>query len=175
MKIKDFQLIKAGPEDLDHLRQISITTFSETFNEFNTHENMMAYINENLSESQLAYELNNTAACFYFVFSNHNLAGYMKLNFGKEHEQRLGEAAAELERFYVLKKFQKKGLGKFLLDRAIQFVKLNQLNCLWLGVWEHNQNAINFYRKYGFTEFGHHLFRLGNDDQKDLLMKLQLS
>jgi len=41
---------------------------------------------------------------------------------------------------------------------------------MWLGVWEQNERAIAFYRRWGFLEFGHHAFMLGNDLQNDLLM-----
>ncbi|MFC3157622.1 GNAT family N-acetyltransferase [Chryseobacterium arachidis] len=42
---------------------------------------------------------------------------------------------------------------------------------LWLGVWEENLRAVNFYKKNGFIEFDKHIFRLGNDEQTDLMMQ----
>jgi ribosomal protein S18 acetylase RimI-like enzyme len=42
---------------------------------------------------------------------------------------------------------------------------------LWLGVWERNERAISFYRRWGFEVVGHHVFRLGSDDQSDLIME----
>jgi ribosomal protein S18 acetylase RimI-like enzyme len=45
---------------------------------------------------------------------------------------------------------------------------------IWLGVWEHNHNSIAFYEQWGFETFGKHVFRLGNDDQNDLLMKKKI-
>jgi ribosomal protein S18 acetylase RimI-like enzyme len=41
-------------------------------------------------------------------------------------------------------------------------------------VWEHNQKAIQFYRKWGFEKFGEHFFMVGNDKQNDWLMKKEL-
>lgn len=37
-----------------------------------------------------------------------------------------------------------------------------------------NPRAINFYKKNGFVEFDKHIFKLGNDEQTDIMMKLQL-
>jgi ribosomal protein S18 acetylase RimI-like enzyme len=45
---------------------------------------------------------------------------------------------------------------------------------IWLGVWEHNEHAISFYKKFGFEQFGDHIFMLGNDAQTDLLLKKNL-
>jgi ribosomal protein S18 acetylase RimI-like enzyme len=53
---------------------------------------------------------------------------------------------------------------EFYLDYAIQ----NQYQCLWLGVWEHNMRAQNFYVKYGFADSGYrHDFPIGNTPQTD--------
>lgn len=46
---------------------------------------------------------------------------------------------------------------------------------VWLGVWEENPRAISFYRKNSFVEFDKHIFVLGDDEQTDILMKLELT
>ena len=45
---------------------------------------------------------------------------------------------------------------------------------IWLGVWEKNTKAMEFYKKVGFESFGVHNFQLGDDVQKDYLLKLSL-
>jgi len=41
-------------------------------------------------------------------------------------------------------------------------------------VWEHNIKAIAFYKKFGFEQFGSHIFMLGDDIQTDILMRKNL-
>jgi ribosomal protein S18 acetylase RimI-like enzyme len=41
---------------------------------------------------------------------------------------------------------------------------------LWLGVWERNSRALAFYRKWRFSVVGEHIFRVGEDPQRDLLV-----
>ena len=43
--------------------------------------------------------------------------------------------------------------------------------------WEFgkNQRAINFYKKNGFVEFDKHIFKLGKEEQTDIMMKLKLT
>ena len=48
-------------------------------------------------------------------------------------------------------------------------------NYVWLGVWEENQRAIRFYEKNGFIAFDKHIFKLGEDEQTDIMMKKTLS
>jgi ribosomal protein S18 acetylase RimI-like enzyme len=55
-------------------------------------------------------------------------------------------------------------------DRA----KKTNADYIWLGVWEENTKAINFYTKNGFAGFDKHIFKLGDDEQTDIMMKLQL-
>jgi ribosomal protein S18 acetylase RimI-like enzyme len=74
----------------------------------------------------------------------------------------------------VLKEFQGKKVGQLLYEKAIQIAKQNNVLYVWLGVWEKNTKAISFYLKHGFMEFDKHIFRLGDDEQTDLMMKLQL-
>ena len=55
--------------------------------------------------------------------------------------------------------------------KAIELSITEKLPFLWLGVWEKNLSAIRFYEKNGFTAFGEHIFMLGTDPQRDVLMK----
>ena len=45
---------------------------------------------------------------------------------------------------------------------------------LWLGVWEFNYRAVDFYKQWGFALCGSHPFLLGDDLQTDILMELKL-
>ena len=46
---------------------------------------------------------------------------------------------------------------------------------MWFDVWEHNLRARAFYERRGFRPVGTETFRLGSDDQVDLLMELRLA
>ena len=45
---------------------------------------------------------------------------------------------------------------------------------VWLGVWEKNERAIRFYHQWGFEKFDETDFLLGDDVQRDWLMKKEL-
>lgn len=167
-------IIKLTLNDLDQLQKIGIQTFYETFSAGNSEENMTKYLKEGFSIKKLTSELIEKNSEFYFATLNNNAIGYLKLNFGQSQTELKDEKALEIERIYVLKEFQGKSIGRLLYERAIQIAKQANADYIWLGVWEKNPRAINFYKKNGFVEFDRHIFKLGNDEQTDIMMKLKL-
>lgn len=168
------EIKKIGVEEIEKLQQIGRQTFFETFAEVNSEENMKEYLKNNFSNDKLTSELTNPNSEFYFAIRGNETLGYLKLNFGEEQTELKDKNGLEIERIYVLKEFHGSKIGQLLYERALQVAKKQDLNYLWLGVWEENHRALNFYKKNGFVEFDKHIFRLGNDEQTDLLMKLML-
>jgi ribosomal protein S18 acetylase RimI-like enzyme len=160
--------------DIDQLQKIGKKTFNETFALENTAENMKIYLDQGFSIEKLTAELTNKNSEFYFAALDNYIIGYMKLNFGHSQTELKDDNALEIERIYVSKEFHGKNVGQLLFDKAIQIARQKNANYVWLGVWEKNPRAINFYKKNGFVEFDKHIFKLGNDEQTDIMMKLKL-
>lgn len=165
---------KINIDDLEALRNLSIQTFKETFEEVNTEEDMQKYLLENLSIEKLKSELENPNSEFYFAENNDEILGYLKLNFKDAQTEKVEENHFEIERIYVLKRFLGQKIGQILFDKAIEIGREKNLEYVWLGVWEENHRAIKFYEKNGFEIFGKHDFVLGEDVQTDLLMKMKI-
>jgi len=165
---------KVTIRDIELLRKIGRQTFFETFSSANSEENMNQYLKDGFSIEKLAAELNVKNAEFYFAMLDDNVIGYLKVNFGASQTEIKDDKAIEIERIYVLKEFHGKKVGQILYDKAIEVAKNKNAEYVWLGVWEENPRAINFYKKNGFVEFDKHIFKLGNDEQTDIMMKLQL-
>lgn len=161
--------------DVLELQDLARRTFFETFSSVNTEKNMKQYLEENLSVEKLRSELGNEDSRFYFALEEEKVIGYLKVNFGKSQTESRYENSLEIERIYVLKEYHGKNVGQQLYDKAIEIAKGNSLEFVWLGVWEKNLRAINFYKKNGFVEFDKHIFKLGEDEQTDLMMKLNLN
>jgi len=160
--------------DIDQLQKIGRQTFFETFSAGNTPEDMTKYLEEGFSTERLAAELNNKNSEFYFAQLNDQIIGYLKLNFGQSQTELKDDNALEIERIYVLKEYHEKKIGQLLYQKAMEIARQRNAGYVWLGVWEENERAINFYKKNGFVEFDQHIFKLGNDEQTDIMMKLQL-
>mgnify|MGYP002050887025 FL=1 len=160
--------------DLPTLHALSVQTFKETFEGQNTKENLEAYLKEQLSLAQIKREVSDTNTAFYFAYCKEELVGYLKLNFKEaQKEAVLNGKAFEIQRIYILQEYQGKGLGTQLFNKALQLGKAKGHQLMWLGVWEFNFKALEFYQKKGLKAFGSHVFQLGNDSQTDILMQLK--
>ncbi|WP_207431048.1 GNAT family N-acetyltransferase [Sabulibacter ruber] len=166
---------RATTTKVEQLQKIGRKTFFETFSASNTEENMAKYLDEGFSFEKLTSELNNENSEFYFAELDNEIIGYLKVNFGQSQTELKDEKALEIERIYVLKEFHGKKVGQLLYEKAMQIARQMHVDYVWLGVWEENQRAISFYKKNGFVEFDKHIFKLGNDEQTDIMMKLQLN
>jgi ribosomal protein S18 acetylase RimI-like enzyme len=168
------EIKKASLSDLDSLRNISIKTFIETFSSVNTAENMDNYVQDNFNTDQLTNEIINPDSHFYLATINNETIGYLKINFGKAQTELINEQAMEIHRIYVLQEFHGKKIGQLFIDEVLLIANQKPVDYIWLGVWEENYRALKFYTKNGFVEFDKHVFTLGNEDQTDLLLKLQI-
>jgi ribosomal protein S18 acetylase RimI-like enzyme len=161
---------KCTLEDSRKLQEISYETFNETFKDQNSPENMIAYLERAFNLNQLEKELSIISSLFFFVYFNNEVAGYLKVNTKDAQSEEMGEESLEIERIYIKNKFQKHGLGKYLLNKALEIaMELNKTK-IWLGVWEKNENAIAFYKKMGFVQTGVHSFYMGDEEQIDFIM-----
>lgn len=160
--------------EIDQLQKLGRQTFFETFSAGNTKENMTKYLEEGFSIEKLTSELNNANSELYFAMYENRVIGYLKLNFGKSQTELKDERALEIERIYVLKEFHGKNAGQSLFEKAISIAGQKKSDYIWLGVWEKNERAINFYKKNNFVGFDTHIFKLGDDEQNDIMMKLEL-
>jgi diamine N-acetyltransferase len=168
------QIRRAMLEDVDQLQEIGKRTFVETFSADNTGENMQKYLEEGFAKEKVIQEITDPNSEFYFAEMDGTVIGYLKLNYGESQTELKDSKALEIERIYVLNQFHGKKVGQLLYAKAIEIAGQKNAEYVWLGVWEKNARAINFYKKNGFIEFDKHLFKLGNDEQTDIMMKLQL-
>jgi diamine N-acetyltransferase len=165
---------KATISDLEIIQEISIKTFTETFATVNTPENMANYVRDNFNLKQLTSEISNPNSQFHLAFLGSETIGYLKINFGDTQTEIHRHQAMEIHRIYVLKEFHGKKAGQLLLDEAIKIGQQTGVDSIWLGVWEENLRALQFYSKNGFIEFDKHSFILGDEQQTDLLMQLEI-
>ncbi len=162
----------ASREDLADLLHMARTAFLQAFTAGNKPENVQAYLDEAFTLEQFGKELENRASTFFVAEKEGEIIGYTKVNQVPAQTDVHDPESLEIARLYVLEDHLGSGLGKILLDTAIDFAKQNQKKYLWLGVWKMNARAIRFYEKNGLRIFGSHPFPFGDEIQKDYLMRI---
>jgi ribosomal protein S18 acetylase RimI-like enzyme len=153
------------------LSELGARTFSETFAVDNTAENMSGYLADAFNPIQQAAELLDPNSSFRIAELNGVAVGYSMLRSEDPPECITGDNPIEVVRFYVSKESIGTGVGAALMQDCLEESARLGSRTLWLGVWEHNYRAQAFYRKWNFVEVGTHIFHLGDDAQRDLLMQ----
>lgn len=165
---------RASLNDLETIKLIGRETFFETFAESNTEADMKKYLDESFNDAKLTAELNDQNSHFFISWEEKKPIGYMKLNVGTAQTEIRDDLSIEIERIYVKQAYHGKKVGQVLYDKALEIARQMKKKYIWLGVWEENPKAIRFYEKNGFVPFDKHVFRVGEDEQTDIMMKKEL-
>jgi ribosomal protein S18 acetylase RimI-like enzyme len=165
----------ANQEQAGLIADLSRQTFYETFAAVNTKENMDLFMNESFSTPALMKEVGAPGSIFLLAYIGEEPVGYARLRENNNPPELGNVRALEIARIYAIKKFIGKGVGSALMQQCIELARKKKLDMLWLGVFQENQPAIDFYSRWGFEKFATHIFMLGNDPQKDWLMKKTLA
>ena len=165
---------RANSDDATLLAELGAHTFQETFAADNTSEDMIAYVAANFSIAQQAGELAHPASTFLIAEVDGQAAGYAKLHAGEPPKEINGAKPIELVRLYVSSEWFGRGVGEALMRACLDEARSAGHETLWLGVWEKNARAQAFYNKWDFRAVGEHIFQLGSDAQRDILMERAL-
>lgn len=157
--------------DAETIAEISRQTFFDTFAAYNTEADMQKFLNEQFTKGRLMLEVGKPENIFLLAYNNNSIAGYAKIRDGKKPDELKNVDAIEIARLYVIKQMIGTGAGSALMQHAIDIATQQKKEVVWLSVWEHNHRAINFYTRWGFEKFGECDFLLGDDVQRDWMMK----
>jgi ribosomal protein S18 acetylase RimI-like enzyme len=160
----------AALSEAEALVDLAVRTYYETFAPVNTPENMQAYMSAAFNLPQFEAELKDPHGGFYLAEADSTLAGYAKLTAGETPECIAGPAPVQLARLYVDQRWHGTGVAHALMETCLSEARKQGFKTIYLGVWEHNERAQAFYRKWGFVRVGEHIFQMGDDPQTDWWM-----
>jgi ribosomal protein S18 acetylase RimI-like enzyme len=169
--MQDFSIRIATSKDAELIADLSRQTFYETFAAQNTTSDMEKFMNEQFTREKLIAEVNEPWLMFFLAFMGEEPVGYVKLRDGVVPSELVDQSCIEIARIYSVRYMIGKGAGKKLMQTSIDIATQRKKETLWLAVWKENQRAIDFYRRCGFEIFGEQEFILGDDVQKDWMMK----
>jgi diamine N-acetyltransferase len=173
-QIPDVTIRRGTLADAALLSELGARTFSETFAADNAPEDLAAYVATSFNLAQQTSELEDPGSSFLIAEVNGQAAGYAKLHDGEPEKGVEGAKPIELVRLYVSRDWLGRGVGEQLMRACIDEARQTGHETLWLGVWERNARAQAFYRKWNFRAVGEHMFQLGADLQRDILMERAL-
>ena len=173
-QVPELTIRRGTVADAGLLSELGARTFSETFAADNTPEDLAAYIAKSFNVAQLTAELEDPASTFLIAEVEGRAAGYARLHDGELAQGIEGANPVELVRLYVSREWLGRGIGEQLMRACLDEARQAGHETIWLGVWERNGRAQSFYRKWNFRSVGEHMFQLGADLQRDILMERKL-
>jgi GNAT superfamily N-acetyltransferase len=157
--------------DAPMLADLGAQAFAHAFGPENTPEDMAAYLEQAFGPQIQAAELAEPGSLFLVAEVGGEVVGYARLREGPAPDPVHGASPIEIGRFYARPDWIGRGVGAALMRACLAQARQRGKLTLWLDVWERNPNARAFYERWGFREVGTQPFRLGSDNQTDVLME----
>ena len=156
--------------DAAALAEIGRRTYSDTFAADNTPDDLAAFLDSTYHTELQATELADSSLTYLVVESENRMIAFALIRQGKRNPCVDDPAAIELQRFYVDRSSHGTGVAQQLMTACVDYASSCSAETLFLGVWERNARALRFYEKHGFRAVGTQIFRVGSDDQTDVVM-----
>jgi ribosomal protein S18 acetylase RimI-like enzyme len=161
---------QAQDDDALALSVLAEETVRAAFAESNTAGNMQLHCAANYGQAVQLAEIREPSRETWVAETDNRLVAYVQLRLDATSSLVCGERPVEIQRFYVDASHHGTGLAHHLMEHVLARAEAAGSAALWLGVWERNPRALAFYRKWGFDVVGEHIFNVGDDPQRDLVM-----
>jgi diamine N-acetyltransferase len=162
---------RAEEDDALELSVLAERTFRAAFAESNTATNMQLHCAANYGQALQLAEIRESSRETWVAEADGRLIAYLQLRLDAASPMIAGERPVEIQRFYVDASHHGAGIAHELMAHVLVRAEAAGSDALWLGVWERNPRALAFYRKWGFDVVGEHRFMLGDESQRDLIMR----
>lgn len=156
--------------DAPRLAALAERTFRDAFAKFNTAENMDLHCQAFYGTEIQAKEILEASTTTMIAEQDGEFIGFLRLRRKAPPVDLPCSNLIELQRLYVDRRWHGQGVAHQLMAEALRLAKIGGADKIWLGVWAHNPRALAFYQKCGFTPAGEHIFPVGHDPQRDIIM-----
>jgi ribosomal protein S18 acetylase RimI-like enzyme len=166
----DVTIRKADQRDVPELSALAIETYVDAVGHTFRPSDLDAYLEGHLSEDCFSRTVDEDTVLLAFL--DGRMVGFVQFGAVKLPVEPRSGSDRELHRLYVDLKMQDRGVGRQLMDAALTEMRRSGAANVYLDVWERNEGAIRFYRRYGFETVGSHRIAVesGAKTERDLIM-----
>ena len=170
------QIIAPTPAHIPLLQRLMRTTFGDTFGHLYPPADLGHYLDTAYATAQLTSELADTRNFWRLILDDDGEAlAYLECVPAHLPHPDCRTDHGEVERIYVLNSHQGRGLGKQLMQVAVDHLDERYGAApQWLGVWSENRRAQALYRAFGFEKVGEYEFLVGETRDKDFIFRRTL-
>lgn len=161
----------AGPSDVPALSELAKRTWADAFGGPFRPEDLAAELEKSRSEAYFSDALKETT--ILLAEENGALRGYVQFGDVEIPEVEVQPGDQGLRRLYVDTAMQGRGVGRRLMDAALDHPRLASAHRIFLTVWEQNQGAMHLYESFGFKTVATTSVRIADKEVgEDLVMVL---
>ncbi|WP_031517230.1 GNAT family N-acetyltransferase [Streptomyces sp. NRRL F-5123] len=157
------------------LRAMARRAFAETFGHLYDPGPFGAFLDGAYGPGgTMARDLGDPAVRWLVAFRAAAPVGYAKLTPLRAPALAPAPGAVELQQIYVLAEWHGRGVAARLMAWALATAAADGAPEIYLTVFDHNERAKRFYRRYGFAEAGRCTFTLGDRTDDDRIWRRDL-
>ena len=165
----------ATTADIPALSALATASFIAKFGELYSPQDLHSFLEESLSEPAVAADLANPDRIYRLAERGGALVGYCKIALTcgfPEHAR--GGKVMELKQLYTAPDATGGGIGKALMDWAMDQFSTRGADEVQISVYAYNDGAHRFYRRYGFDKVADITFRVGEHIDPEFLFARML-
>lgn len=166
-----FTIRPATPHDINHLVELATDTFRETYRLLDDPDDIEAYVAETFTPQSFAAILQDPSSVLLVALDREGqYIGYTHIAHSTPPPCVTGPAPVELARLYLRQSVIGKGYGTALMQAVHAVARRAGCKTVWLGVYDRNEHARNFYMRWGFVDVGTKDFLFGGQWYADPVM-----
>ena len=158
---------QATLDDVEILCRLGATTFRETYRAISDPREVDEYADEHFTQARVEAWFRRPCARTLLAFAADAPVGYAHVRSAKVPDCIADRKAVELSRLYLLASAQGTGLGGALMTAALAEIAALGGRTVWLGAYDRNVKALDFYARRGFVQVGTHEFEFGGQVYAD--------
>jgi ribosomal protein S18 acetylase RimI-like enzyme len=160
----------ARADDLAALSALARQTYADAFGHSFSAPDLAAHLESNLADGYFHQAFEEDV--FLLAEAEGRLIGFVQFGPLRIAVPAPSPKDQELRRIYVDAGFQNKGIGRRLMDAALEHPRLKAAMNIYLDVWEQNRGARRLYERYGFEVIAAHglVTASGTASDHDLIM-----
>ena len=142
-----------GPDNAALLAEVAAKSYLEHF-KYLWQDEGVDYVSKSFNVAFLREDISSKENLYFGAYLNEDIVGFLKLRPYNTLPMFSEEDAFEIERIYLVKAAQGKGVGKALMNLAVRLAVERNKKIAWLKVMDSNLKTIAFYKKMGFVKCG---------------------
>ena len=162
----------AGIDDVEQLSSTGSGAFRDAYGASAPESDIAQHVDAHFGVDAIYAEVQRSDVEYFMATDDGECAGFVKLRASPPPSDIRAETALEVQQLYVASSYQRKGVGRLLMNRVVQHARERAVDGIWLTVWSEAEWATGFYRRYGFSERGKVPFYLGSTKHVDYVMWL---